>query len=218
MNTSDTTPAIPLSLEVFTDFVCPWCYLGNAVVKTLQASHPLQVTRTPFPLHPSTPVEGLLLSELLRGANLDAIHARLYALMDELKLPHGKRDYTYNSRLAQELAMWGDTQDGGERLHDLLYETYFVYNRNLAKPEVLLDCVDKAGLDKKAAQRVINERSFSGAVDTAWQRARDMQITGVPTFVAGGYMVSGFRPVEEMQHFFDVVREHAGARSTSPTE
>src|SRR6187549_3003798 len=139
MNTSDTDTATPLSLELFADFVCPWCYLGNAVVMKLQATRPLKVVRTPFPLHPGTPQEGLLLSELLRGANLDAIHARLYVLMDELGLPHGHRDHTYNSRLAQELAMWGDTQPGGERLHELLYEAYFVHNRNIAEHEVLLD-------------------------------------------------------------------------------
>jgi predicted DsbA family dithiol-disulfide isomerase len=211
MNITDTDTANPLALEMFADFVCPWCYLGNAVVTKLQGSYPLQVTRTPFPLHPSTPQEGLLLSELLRGANLDAIHARLYALMDELGLPHGNRERTYNSRLAQELAMWADTQEGGERLHGLLYETYFVHNRNLAEPEVLLQCIDEAGLDRKAAQHLLAERSFSGTVDRAWQRARNMQITGVPTFVAGGYMVSGFRPVAEMQHFFELVQEQAGS-------
>jgi predicted DsbA family dithiol-disulfide isomerase len=206
---SATNTASPLHLEIFTDFVCPWCYLGNAVATRMQTSNPLRITRTPFPLHPGTPQEGLLLSELLRGANLDAIHARLYALMDELDLPHGKRDRTYNSRLAQELAMWGDTQSGGEQLHNALYEAYFVYNRNIAEHAVLLDCADQAGLDRSTAQQVLFERSFSNAVDKAWQRARNMQITGVPTFVAGGYIVSGFRPVTEMQHFLDLVREQS---------
>lgn len=210
MNIRPVTTATPLRLETFTDFVCPWCYLGNAVLTKLQATNPLDITRTPFPLHPSTPQEGLLLSELFRSANLDAVHARLYALMDELDLPHGKRDRTYNSRLAQELAMWGDTQDGGEQLHEALYEAYFVYNRNLAKSEVLLNCVDQAGLDRKAAQQVLSGRSYSSAVDKAWQRARNLQITGVPTVIAGGYMVSGFRPVAEMQHFLDMVREQSG--------
>lgn len=208
MPTTATT-ASPLDLEMFTDFVCPWCYLGNAVVTRLQAANALRITRTPFPLHPGTPQEGLLLSELLRGANLDAIHARLYALMDELGLPHNKRDRTYNSRLAQELAMWADTQPGGAELHDALFEAYFVHNRNIAEPNVLLDCVYQVHLDREAAQQVLVERSFSNAVDKAWQRARNMQITGVPTFVAGGYMVSGFRPVTEMQHFLDLAREQA---------
>jgi predicted DsbA family dithiol-disulfide isomerase len=211
MNNPTRNSTTPLPLEIFTDFVCPWCYLGNAIVTKLQATNALQVTRTPFPLHPSTPQEGLLLSELLRGANLDAIHARLYGLMDELGLPHGKREHTYNSRLAQELTMWADTQEGGEQLHTLIYEAYFVHNRNIAEPDVLLNCIAQTSLDKKAAQQVLAERSFSTAVDKAWQRAREMQISGVPAFAAGGYMVSGFRPLAEMQHFLDFVREHSGS-------
>ncbi len=105
--------------------------------------------------------------------------------------------------------MWGDTQSGGEQLHAALYEAYFVDNRNIAEHDVLLDCADKAGLDREAAQHVLVERSFSNAVDKAWQRARNMQITGVPTFVASGYLVSGFRPVTEMQRFLDLVREQS---------
>jgi predicted DsbA family dithiol-disulfide isomerase len=89
--------------------------------------------------------------------------------------------------------------------------SYFVDNRNLAETEVLLECIDKAGLDRVAAQQVLAKRSFSAAVDKAWQRARNMQITGVPTFVAGGYMVSGFRPEAEMQHFISLVQEQAGS-------
>jgi predicted DsbA family dithiol-disulfide isomerase len=196
-----------IALEVFSDYVCPWCYLGNAVVEKLQQQHPLKLTRTPFPLHPTTPQEGLLLSELLRGVDLDAIHQRLYALMHELGLPYGKRDKTYNSRLAQELGMWADTQPGGDALHGLLFRRYFVQNQNLAETEVLLSVVEEAGLDGEAARQVLQERSFRDAVDEAWLRARGFQITGVPTFVAAGYQISGFQPLDEMQRFVQFVQE-----------
>ena len=57
--------ASPVILEIFADYVCPWCYLGNAVAEKLRVRVPLQLKRSPFPLHASTPPEGLLLSELL---------------------------------------------------------------------------------------------------------------------------------------------------------
>ncbi|HTQ99202.1 MAG TPA: DsbA family protein [Candidatus Acidoferrum sp.] len=198
-----------IELELFADYVCPWCYLGNAVVEKLRTRFSLQITRTPFPLHPSTPQEGLLLSELLRGVDLDGVHQRLYALMDELGLEHGKRDRTFNSRLAQELGMWADTQTNGDALHGLLYRSYFVHGRNLAEPDVLLQAVAEAGLDVEAARTVLSERSFRDAVDEAWERARRFQITGVPTFVAGGYQFSGFQPPAEMEKFFRFVEEKA---------
>ena len=86
----------PIQLEMFADYVCPWCYLGNAVVEKLQKHYLLEVVRSPFPLHPSIPKEGLLLSELLRGVDLTSVHQRLYALMDELGLEYGKRDEIWN--------------------------------------------------------------------------------------------------------------------------
>lgn len=203
--------ASPLVLEIFADYVCPWCYLGNAVAEKLRTRFPLQLKRSPFPLHPSTPNEGLLLSEMLRGVDLASVHKRLYALMDELGLEHGPRDRTYNSRLAQELGLWADTQNGGDALHGLLYRAYFVHDRNLADADVLLDAARQAGLDVAAAEQVLTARSFRDALDAAWERARRFQITGVPTFVAGGYQFSGFQPLEEMEKFIRFVQQKAGS-------
>jgi predicted DsbA family dithiol-disulfide isomerase len=197
----------PASLELFTDFVCPWCYLGNAVLSKLLAETPLEVRRTPFPLHPSTPPEGLLISELLGGRDLTAIHQRLNTEMDKLELPHGERRYTYNSRLAQELALWADTQVKGRPLDALLYQAYFVHDRNIAKPDVLLPLVEEAGLDAAAAEEVLQTRSFSAAVDAAWERARRFGINGVPTFVYGGYASSGYLQLEQLRDFMQFVQE-----------
>lgn len=195
-------------LEIFTDFVCPWCYLASAVVeKVAQSNSDLQVIWSPFPLHPDTPEEGLLLESFL-GPNLDAIHSRLYSIMDDLGLEHCDRTMTYNSRLAQELGMWADSLDGlanGKALHKELYRTYFVLDQNLAKKPVLLSAVERAGLDVNAAEQVIDERSFSDDVDQAWHKARNMQISGVPSFIAGGYLTTGFHPVEELTKFIEYV-------------
>lgn len=204
-----------IQLEMFADYVCPWCYLGNAVAEKLRTRFLLQLKRSPFPLHASTPREGLLLSELLRGVDLDGVHRRLYALMDELGLEHGQRERTYNSRLAQELGLWADTQDGGDKLHGLLYRSYFVHDRNLAEPGVLLQAVAEAGLDVDTAQQVLAQRSFRDVLDEAWERARRFQITGVPTFVAGGYQFSGFQPLEEMEKFIRFVQEKSAGTPAS---
>jgi predicted DsbA family dithiol-disulfide isomerase len=192
-------------LEIFVDFVCPWCYLAYGAVRQLQARRQVNVTWSPFPLHPSTPPEGLLLTDLLRGMDLNAVHQRIYALLDEMGLEHGERDRTYNTRLAQELLLWSKTQEKGEALVPLLYRAYFVHNRNLADTKVLLDAVNEAGLDQTEALRVLQERSFSAALDAEWQRARQYQITGVPAFIAGGYQMTGFQPATEIQRFLDYV-------------
>lgn len=202
-----TANTSPLALELFTDFVCPWCYLGNAVLAKVREHTKVILTRTPFPLHPGTPVDGMLLTDMLPGMDIESAHKRLYALMDEIGLEHGNRAYTYNSRLAQELAMWADTQHRGEALDALLYRAYFVQDLNLALPEVLLPLAEAAGLDTAEAEKVLSSRSFSPQVDAAWQRARQFGISGVPTFVAGGYMVSGFQPQQQLENFIAYCRQ-----------
>lgn len=153
-----------------------------------------------FPLHPDTPPEGMLLVDLFRGRSfdLDAAHARLNELFDAEGLPHGQRDRTYNSRLAQELGKWGDAQ-GASKIHDALYRAYFADGRNLADPEVLVRAATSVGLPADEARRVIEQRTFREAVDRDWARARQIGVTGVPTYVMDMQGVVGAQPYEVLE-------------------
>jgi len=97
--------------------------------------------------------------------------------MAEAGLPYGDRTHTYNSRLAQELGAWADTQPGGEAIHDALYRAYFVDAVNISDVDALIEIAEAVGLDGLAARAVLVERSFSAKVDEglgaiAW-RGRD---------------------------------------------
>jgi predicted DsbA family dithiol-disulfide isomerase len=128
------------------------------------------------------------------------MYVRMKALMDEEGLPYGRRTHTFNSRLAQELGKWADTQSGGEAIHDALFRAYFVDGHNIGDPEVLIEIAESAGLDPAGAREVLEQRTFSAAVDEDWARSRRYGITGVPTFVAGGYGVVGAQPYETLEH------------------
>src|SRR5262249_56919010 len=103
-----------------------------------------------FPLHPDTPAEGQSLEQLFAGRNVDrkAMHAQMKARMDTEGLPYGERTMTYNSRLAQELGKWADTQPGGEALHDALFRAYFLQARDISRPDVLLEIAAGVGLSR----------------------------------------------------------------------
>ena len=151
-----------------------------------------------FPLHPDTPAQGLLLKDLFagRGFDLEAMHARMKGLMDTEGLPYERRTHTYNSRLAQELAKWADSQPGFEAIHQALYRAYFVESRNIGDPEVLVDIAKKVGLPEDEARTVLLDRTYKEAVEADWQKARRYGITGVPSFVAGGTKVVGAQPYD----------------------
>jgi predicted DsbA family dithiol-disulfide isomerase len=154
-----------------------------------------------FPLHPDTPAEGRALADLFAGRNVDlaAMYAQMKARMTAEGLPYGERTMTYNSRLAQELGKWADTQPGGEAIHDALFRAYFVDARDISQPAVLLDIAQRVGLNVDGAREVLERRTFKDAVDADWELSRRYGITGVPTFVAGRYGVVGAQPYEALE-------------------
>ena len=175
----------------------------------LVATYGLNLVWTHFPLHPETPAEGIELTKLFAGRNFDveAAQDRMERLMAAEGLPFTRRTKTYNSRLAQELAKWAETKPEGQGIHYALFRAYFVDGRNIGNPEVLVELAGQAGLPADEARKVLEERSFSPAVDRDWARSRELGVTGVPTFVTGRFGAVGAQPYEEMER---LVR-HVGA-------
>lgn len=160
-------------------------------------------------MHPETPIEGKSLTDLFRGREdaIEGFYQQIKTIADSYGLPYSKRDMTYNSRLAQELAAWADTQEGGEKLHDQLYEAYFVANKNIADLAVLLELVAAAGLDVTRAEEVLSQRLFSPEIDQHWQRAQSMGLSGVPTFVCDELYVVGHQQYEVLLRFLNHMRQ-----------
>jgi len=175
----------------------------------LVATYGLNLVLTLFPLHPETPAEGIELAELFAGRNYDieAAQERMERLMAAEGLPFARRTRTYNSRLAQELGKWAETQPRGEAIHDALYRAYFAEGKNIGDIEVLVEVARQLGLPAAEARRVLSERTFSPSVDRDWARAREMGVTGVPTFASGGFGVVGAQPYEALERLV----QHVGA-------
>ena len=172
-------------------------------VDKLRTTFDIEIAYRHFPLHPDTPEDGLTLDELFAHHNIDipAAQARMSRLMAAEGLPYGTRTMTYNSRLAQELGKWADTQPEGEQIHDALFQAYFVDNVNLARIDSLIKIAQQVGLPAVDVERVLAERLFRDAVDADWQRSRALGLTGVPTFVIGDRGLVGAQPYEQLEAF-----------------
>jgi predicted DsbA family dithiol-disulfide isomerase len=147
------------------------------------------------------------LQKLFAGRSADdvaASQARMRGLMAQEGLPYGERTHTYNSRLAQELGKWADTQEQGAAFHDAMFHAYFVAGQNIARIDTLVQIAESVGLSAAEARAVLSERRFKAAVDADWQRAHDYGITGVPTFVANGRGVVGAQPYETLERLLHI--------------
>ena len=179
-------------------------------IERLRREHGVRIKWVHFPLHPDTPEKGRSLAELFagRGYDIAQMQAQMRARMQAEGLEYGDRTMTYNSRLAQELGAWADTQPGGEAIHDALFRAYFVDARNIGDPEVLVEIAASVGLPADQAREVIEKRTHRAAVDADWELSRRYGITGVPTFVAGNQGVVGAQPYEALE---ELVRRARGA-------
>lgn len=146
-------------------------------------------------------MEGLSLEDLFRGRDISAARQRLQSAMSAAGLPYGERTMTYNSRLAQELGTWADTQPGGEALHGLIYRAYFVDNQNIADKRILIKLATHAGLDPQAAQAVLDQRLYAGPVEKDWNYSQTCGVDSVPSLLGGQQLLVGYQPLEVLEQF-----------------
>ena len=124
---------------------------------------------------------------------------KLKSVADSLELPLGDRKRTYNSRLAQELGKWAEEEGNGDDFHMAAFKAYFVNGVNLAKIPVLVKIAETVSLDRITAGRVLEERTYQKQVDRDWQRASELGITAVPTFLMNGNRLVGAQPYEALE-------------------
>ena len=176
-------------------------------IEKLRENYDIDIKLIHFPLHPDTPAEGREMAGFYaqRGLDPDKMYSDMKERMDAEGLPYGKRTHSFNSRLAQELGKWADTLEDGEKLHDALYRAYFVDSKNIGDADVLLEVVGSVGLSVDDARAVIENRTFEAEIDTDWQKSQQYGVTGVPTYVSGGYGVVGAQPYEALEQLMQQV-------------
>jgi predicted DsbA family dithiol-disulfide isomerase len=172
-------------------------------IERLRKEYDIVVQWIAFPLHPDTPEDGLTLEELFAGRIMDIgqMMQRLRRVAQDLGLPLGERKKTFNSRLAQELAKWAESQGKGEQFHEAMFRAYFVDGINIGKQDELVRLAGAIGLPKDEARAVLDSRSFKEAVDADWKRSHALGITAVPTFVVNNSKLVGAQPYEALEQF-----------------
>jgi len=183
-------------------------------IDRLQQEYRVDIRWRGFPLHPETPQEGRSLEDLFagRGLNVAEMVQHLKAVADRLGLPFGERTMTFNSRLAQELSHWAKQCGRQEPFHKAVFEAYFVRGANIAEHSVLIDVVERSGLEAAAAARILDQRAYRSAVDRDWHSARRQGISAVPTLVLESDRLVGAQPYMELERF---VQRHGAKRRTA---
>jgi predicted DsbA family dithiol-disulfide isomerase len=129
--------------------------------------------------------------------------AQLIQTARDLDLPFGKREKTFNSRLAQELGKFAEQEGRGDDFHHSVFRAYFADGLNIGLASTLADISANVGLDAGSVQEVLEKRLFKEAVDKDWTRSYQMGVTAVPTFMLDGMALAGAQPYGKLVQMMD---------------
>ena len=182
-----------LQIIAYSDYVCPWCYIGLHRIDQLQREFPVDVEWRPFELHPETPRTGAD----LRGRLGNAARARAYAhnilnLAQESGMAMRMPVIVSNSHLALEAAEFARDHGGFDAYHRALFRAYFEESRDIGDPDVLADIARTVGVDDQGLRAALADERYRERIDRVTEAARADEVLSTPTFIySGGFRLTG---------------------------
>ena len=196
-----------IKLDIFSDPICPWCYIGKARLdRALEArpDHPFAVEWHPYQLNLGMPRGGMDRRAYLEakfGGQQGAVKAYLpvveEAARSGLALNLDRIERTPNTLDAHRLIHWAGIEGRQTPVVSALFRAYFVDGRDIGAAEVLADIADSAGMDAAVVLRLLASEADLDEVRARDKAARDMGVTAVPTFIVNrAHAVPGAQPTE----------------------
>ena len=197
----------PITIEIYADIACPWCYVGEARLQKALALRPeLSVTETwrPFQLQPQLPPTGLPWRGFADKKFGGWERARgMFGQLTELGHAEGLAfDFeniqkANNTADAHRLILFAEDVGKGLAAADALFKAYFENGEDLNDSGVLLKVAERVGLERDQVEAYLKSDAGQVEVKASQQRAAELGISGVPFYVFNdAYGVSGAQPVE----------------------
>jgi len=154
-------------------------------------------------LHPYIPMEGMPIEDLFAGRNIDIpqMRNRLKTAADNAGLPYTGPALACNSRFAQEMGKWAETQGKGDVFHLAVFKAFFVEEKNIGEISILANIAGKVGLSADDAGEVIQNKTYKEDVDQDWARSKDLFVTAAPTFLMNQERLVGAQPYDSLKVF-----------------
>jgi predicted DsbA family dithiol-disulfide isomerase len=215
---------LDIRIDVVSDVVCPWCYVGSKRLEAALAGLPdvqAEVHWRPFQLDPTIPAEGMDRKTYMRNkfgnddARLKAMHDRLIDSTLDAGIPFAfdRIKVAANTLDAHRLIRWAGGQ--GTAMQDkvvrALFKANFQDGRNIGDPAVLTEIAGECGMDVAVVSALLPTDADREAVRHEIAQAQRMGVTGVPCFLLENkYAVMGAQPTEQLA---DAIRQVAQAKA-----
>lgn len=185
----------PLSIDVVSDVVCPWCYLGEKRLEAALAEEPQPVALRwrPYQLDPTIPPGGLDRADYMerkfgKSGRLQSVHDNLTRLGAEFGVPFAfdKIKRSPNTLDAHRLIRWAASAGSQGTIVDRLFKAYFVEGRDIGDRAVLIDIARECGLAADLVEKLLADGADVDLVRQEIEQAQAMGVSGVPFFIFAG--------------------------------
>lgn len=212
--------AEPLGIDVVSDVVCPWCFIGQRRLEKAVASSavPVTIRWRPFQLDPTIPREGksrraYLEQKFGSAERIREIHERVAAvgLAEGIHFAFERIEVSPNTLDAHRLIRWAAEAGVQHAVVSALFGAYFLDGRDVGDHAVLADVARAAGMDRhETAVRLASEDDREAVRDEV-ASAQRIGVTGVPTFIlAGRYGLVGAQPTEDLARAIEDIASRGG--------
>jgi predicted DsbA family dithiol-disulfide isomerase len=203
----------PIEIDVWSDVVCPWCFIGRRRLQKAIATHSdgreVIVRHRAFQLQPDARdivrTDEMLASKYkVDKAQVAQMQANVCSIADGEGLCYDLSEtYSGNTADAHRLILWAEESGFGDALLEALYSAYFEKKQSIFTHEDLLSIASEVGIDSQAAMELLNSDSYMDQVNQDQQLAAQLGANGVPFYVIDmKFGISGAQPQEVFNQIF----------------
>ena len=183
-----------LKVTVFSDYICPFCYVGHHRLMRLRDTYDLRINWCFVEIHPETSAEGEPVASLDYASeqwsqlmkNLDAVAREEGIAMAEHTFTTNSRDALLLSEAAKE-----EGRDRFYALHENLFAAFFVDSRNIGDRDVLREIAAECGIDSAVVESAWQDSQYQQRILSNYHQARHHEIQAVPSFIFGERKLTG---------------------------
>ncbi len=183
-----------LKITVYSDYICPFCYVGHHRLQRLRDSYDLKINWCFLEIHPETSAKGEPIDSLdYPSEQWQKMLSNLERIAHEEDIPLAKLNFITNSKDALLLSEAAKHcgRDTFYKLHENLFTAYFVDGKNIGNRDVLADIAKSCDIDRETIDSAWTDEKYQKRLLDNFNSARRHEVQSVPSFVFGDRVLTG---------------------------